>query len=121
MSRTASKLPGCHDFAAFTQPWVARARSTRRLVGAAAVISRGRQVLFDIEAGSFLPHMVRRLAGALVEVGLGKRMDGEFERLLREARPGEASFTAPARGLCLIRIRYESGLFDDETDEDLQP
>jgi hypothetical protein len=39
--------------------------------------------------------------------------------MLKEAPPGEARHTAPPRGLCLIKVRYESGLFDDETDEDI--
>jgi hypothetical protein len=26
---------------------------------------------------------------------------------------------APARGLCLMKVRYESGLFDNETNEDI--
>ena len=44
----------------------------------------------------------------------------EFRRLVEEAPPGEASRTAPARGLCLMKVRYESGLFDgDENDEDI--
>jgi hypothetical protein len=45
---------------------------------------------------------------------------GEFQRLVREAPPGEASSTAPPRGLCLVKVRYESGLFDgNEDDEDI--
>jgi tRNA pseudouridine38-40 synthase len=76
---------------------------------------------FDIEANAYLPHMVRRIMGTLEEVGRGKLSEREFARLVKEAPPGAASRTAPARGLCLMRVRYESGLFDDEADEDLQP
>jgi tRNA pseudouridine38-40 synthase len=61
--------------------------------------------------------MVRRIAGTLVEVGRGRMPVAEFRRLVEEAPPGEASRTAPARGLCLMKVRYESGLFDgDEND-----
>ena len=42
-----------------------------------------------------------------------------FESLLRQGPPGVAVFTAPARGLCLMKVRYGNGLFDDETDEDI--
>jgi tRNA pseudouridine38-40 synthase len=73
----------------------------------------------DIEANAFLMQMVRRIVGALVEVGSGKRSREEFEALLREAPPGAAKLVAPARGLCLMKVRYENGLFDDETDEDI--
>ena len=119
MAMAAGFLLGRHDFAAFTQPSEARRRRTERVVTASRVRCAKALACFDIEANSFLPQMVRRLVGALVEVGLGKRSAGEFEALLREARPGAASATAPARGLCLMKVRYESGLFDDETNEDL--
>jgi tRNA pseudouridine38-40 synthase len=70
-----------------------------------------------MEANAFLPHQVRRIVGSLVEVGRGRLSAGEFGSLLREAKPGAASLTAPARGLCLMKVRYEDGLFDDEDDE----
>ena len=121
MAAAARHLEGCHDFAAFTAPSEARRRRTERVVHGTALIQRGKAACFDIEANAFLPHMVRRIMGTLVEVGRGKLSPEAFERLVREATPGEASRTAPARGLCLVKVRYESGLFDDETDEDLQP
>jgi tRNA pseudouridine38-40 synthase len=121
MATAARRLEGCHDFAAFTAPSEARRRRTERLVYATALVRKGESACFDIEANAFLPHMVRRIMGTLVEVGRGKLSPEAFARLVREATPGEASRTAPARGLCLMKVRYESGLFDDETDEDLQP
>ena len=75
--------------------------------------------LFEIEANAFLPHMVRRIVGALVEVGRSRLTPGEFERMVNEAYPGAASMTAPPRGLCLMKVRYESGLFDGDIDEDI--
>jgi tRNA pseudouridine38-40 synthase len=119
MGRAAASLVGQHDFAAFTQPSLAGRQSTCRRMTRAEVKRRGRRILVDTEANAFLPHQVRRTVGSLVEVGRGKLSPGEFERLVREARPGAASLTAPARGLCLMKVRYEDGLFDDETDEDV--
>jgi len=121
MAAAARHLEGCHDFAAFTAPSEARRRRTERVVHGTSLVQRGKAACFDIEANAFLPHMVRRIMGTLVEVGCGKLSPETFERLVREAAPGEASRTAPARGLCLMKVRYESGLFDDETHEDLQP
>jgi tRNA pseudouridine38-40 synthase len=80
---------------------------------------QGRLVVFDIEGGGFVRQMVRRIVGTLVEVGRGRMTEAEFLRLINEAPPGEASRTAPPRGLCLVKVRYESGLFDDETNEDI--
>jgi len=121
MAEAARQLEGCHDFAAFTPPSQAARQRTERVVFGVALAVSGQRAHFDIEANAFLQHMVRRIMGTLVEVGRGKLPAGEFERLVRESPPGEASYTAPARGLCLMRVRYESGLFDDEADEDIQP
>ena len=119
MAHAARALTGTHDFAAFTAPSQAKRSVTVRNVTRASLRRQGRLALLDIEGNAFLPHMVRRIAGTLAEVGRGRMTEAEFERLVREAPPGEASTTAPPRGLCLMKVRYESGLFDDETDEDI--
>ena len=119
MAEAARCLAGRHDFAAFTQAAEARRRPTERNVLRASFCRQGRLLRFDIEANAFLTQMVRRIVGALVEVGSGKRSCEEFERLVRDAPPGGAKLVAPACGLCLMKVRYENGLFDDETDEDI--
>jgi len=119
MAEAARCLAGRHDFAAFTQAAEARRRPTERNVLRASFCRQGRLLRFDIEANAFLQRMVRRLVAALVEVGRGRRTLEEFRSLVEEAKPGAAAATAPARGLCLMKVRYESGLFDDETDEDI--
>jgi tRNA pseudouridine38-40 synthase len=119
MAEATASLVGEHDFAAFSQPSLAGKRSTCRRMTRAEVRRRGCCLLLDMEANAFLPHQVRRIAGSLVEVGRGRLSPDGFRELLRRAEPGVASFAAPARGLCLMRVRYENGLFDDETDEDI--
>lgn len=121
MRRAAAKLRGKHDFAAFTAPSVARVASTHREVFRAELSRAGRLAYLDVEANAFLQHMVRRIAGALVLVGRGKREEREFAILLERPQPGAARYTAPAQGLCLIKVWYENGLFDDETNDDIQP
>lgn len=121
MANTARCLVGRHDFAAFTAPSVARSVSTERQVFRAELTRTGARARLDVEANAFLQHMVRRIAGALVQVGTGKRDEREFEILLGRAEPGASRQTAPPQGLCLIKVRYESGLFDAETDDDIQP
>ena len=120
VNAAASGLIGAHDFAAFVAPSEARDRTTQRCItGAGLTRSAGRLIHFDIEGNAFLRHMVRRLTAALVEVGTGRLTREGFADLLAEAEPGAASRIAPARGLYLMKVRYESGLFDDETNEDI--
>ena len=121
MASAAEHLPGSHDFAAFTAPSEAKRSVTRRNVLRAGTSADGRLLVFDVEANAFLLHMVRRIVGTLVEVGAGRMTPGEFSELVEKAAPGAAKWTAPARGLYLMKVRYESGLFDDQTNEDIQP
>lgn len=120
MQAAAAALVGRHDFAAFCQPSALGGRRTERLVERSQLSPCGRRLWFDIEADVFLPQMVRRLVGALVDVGRGRLAPQAFEALLGEARPGAARFVAPPHGLCLMKVRFDDGLFDEETDEDLQ-
>jgi tRNA pseudouridine38-40 synthase len=119
MAEASRSLEGSHDFAAFTAPSESKRSVTIRNVKSASWYCGGCLATFEIEANAFLPHMVRRIVGTLVEVGRGRVTQGEFERMVNEAPPGAASRTAPPRGLCLMKVRYESGLFDDETDKDI--
>lgn len=119
METAARLLCGKHDFAAFTPPSVARAMNTEREVSLARLTRDGEVAWLEVQANAFLQRMVRRIVGALVQVGTGKRDKREFEILLQDAEPGAAKSTAPAQGLSLIKVRYDSGLFDAETDDDI--
>jgi tRNA pseudouridine38-40 synthase len=119
MELLAPVFEGCHDFAAFAPPATGNRTTTRRNVIRSALRQQATTLYFDVEANSFLPHMVRRMVGTLTEVGRHRLAPGEAERLISEAPPGAASITAPSRGLCLVKVRYESGLFDDDTNEDI--
>jgi tRNA pseudouridine38-40 synthase len=111
MAAAGRLVTGKHDFAAFTRPSEATHSSTEREVVRAALRRKGDLALFDIEANAFLMQMVRRIVGALVEVGSGKRTQADFASLLDQARPGAAGLVAPPHGLCLMQVRYESDPF----------
>jgi tRNA pseudouridine38-40 synthase len=119
MQSAALECLGAHDFAAFTAPSESARGSTTRVISRAGWSRAGSLLIFDIEGNAFLRRMVRRLVAAMVEVGQGRRTVEQFGECVTGARPGAVTVTAPARGLCLMKVRYESGLFDDETDEDL--
>jgi tRNA pseudouridine38-40 synthase len=108
MREAAQGLAGTQDFTACSGP-LEPGRTAVRTVFEAGWCREGDTLLFDITANAFLPHMVRRLAGALVQVGRGALTPEEFVRLLRRAEPASMGPTAPAHGLCLQRVEYDEG------------
>ncbi len=57
----------------------------------------------------FLRHMNRILVGTMLEVASGRGTVGEFRSLL-EGRPRvKAGRTAPAHGLALASVEYDTG------------
>ena len=54
----------------------------------------------------FLYHMVRIMAGTLLEAGQGKRTAEDVRLALQKKDRSLAGFTAPAQGLTLWDIQY---------------
>lgn len=105
MAQGATALVGDHDFAAWANS-VAEAKTTVRRVARCTVRRRGRLVLLMVEANAFLHGMVRNIVGTLVEVGLGRRKPEEIAEITDSRDRALAGPTAPAHGLCLVRVRY---------------
>lgn len=109
MQRAASLFVGEHDFAAFCDRAKGE-RGTRVRVDRAQVGSAPALVIVRFEASHFLWRMVRRLVGALVQVGTGRSSIAEVRELLEAADEAAAArvrtWTAPASGLFLESVRY---------------
>jgi tRNA pseudouridine38-40 synthase len=100
-------LIGEHDFAAFRSA-NAQSETTVRTIERADWEQDFTRLTFAIEANGFLYNMVRALVGTLLEVGRRKMTPEEFRRVLESGERAQAGRTAPARGLCLMRVRYEA-------------
>ncbi len=106
MMRTAAEFfVGEHDYASFRTTGCA-AKTTVRTVFGVDIRVLGQVVQIDVHGSGFLKNMVRMMVGTLVEVGLGKRSAEDVATLL--SRPGSVrpALTAPAHGLCLIKVFY---------------
>jgi tRNA pseudouridine38-40 synthase len=108
MQAAANLLQGEHDFLAFTEELDPGVENTRRELFSFQVKSSRDEVWVDVVGTAFLRGMMRRMSGALLEVGRGHRPVEEVSRLLdpEERRHVQWPVVLPAKGLCLMRIRY---------------
>jgi len=107
MQQAARALLGDHDFKAFTEELDPGVENTRRRLFSVDVSQIRDEVWVDVVGTAFLRGMMRRMAGALLEVGREYRPVEEVGKLLTEERNNfQWPVVLPASGLCLIRIRY---------------
>ncbi len=106
MAEAAACLQGTHDFSSFRAAGCS-ARHPIRTVAGVEVHDHDDEVWLLVQGTGFLRHMVRIVAGTLLEVGRGRRPPPWVEEVLRATDRGAAGRTAPAQGLLLERITYE--------------
>lgn len=114
MQDAALGLVGKHDFRAFTaelQPWITN--SIRELYSV-EISKVGREVRIDIVGTAFMRGMMRRIAGGLFEVGIGKRTKQNLLGLLTEEGMAiiDLPVVLPAKGLMLMKVTYGRNLRD---------
>jgi len=106
MRRASEALVGRHDFASFQAAGSRVAHTERTLARLELQGEAGGEIDLLVEGDGFLRHMVRNIAGTLVEVGLGRRSAASLAALLAVRDRRRAGPTAPAAGLTLVRVRY---------------
>ncbi|NEO83206.1 MAG: tRNA pseudouridine(38-40) synthase TruA [Spirulina sp. SIO3F2] len=75
----------------------------------------------EIQADGFLYGMVRLLIGVLIEVGNGVRSLESFQKIWVNQRRDLVKYSAPAKGLCLLRVGYPDFPFPKPLWFDTQP
>jgi len=63
-------------------------------------------VIYEVKGSGFLHHMVRNIVGTLLEVGRGMLRPDEIPEILAATDRTRAGPTAPASGLCLVKVEY---------------
>jgi tRNA pseudouridine38-40 synthase len=108
MRECLKTVMGFHDFCAFMASG-SSVRSTERCIYRAALEQpESEWLIFYFEATGFLRHMVRNLVGTLVEVGKGRFTPEDFSTILTGRDRTRAGMTAPAHGLYLAAVHYET-------------
>ncbi|HXB03842.1 MAG TPA: tRNA pseudouridine(38-40) synthase TruA [Candidatus Angelobacter sp.] len=105
MSAAAKALVGKHDWTSYcsaSEPVDARVREMRSV----RVVRRGDIVELELVAEGFLRGLARSIAGALAEVGRGRRPPEWVGEVLEARDRRKAAKTAPAGGLTLMEVIY---------------
>ena len=105
MNKAAQTLLGEQDFSSF-QAAGCQSKSPNRFIEHARVFMQGTFLILDIKANAFLQHMVRNIAGSLLEIGRGEHGSDWIRELLVAKDRTLAGVTASPDGLYLVGIDY---------------
>lgn len=107
MQKVADLFVGTHDFSAFCSAG-SSVENKVRTVRRSQVERAGELVTYTVEADGFLYNMVRILVGTILDVTAGRLTTDSVVRALREGFRDCAGATAPANGLFLDEVWYET-------------
>ena len=106
MRAAAAELMGRHDFAAFCKA-AAKNKSTVRNVDRIEISSSKGYIYISFHGDGFLRNMVRIMTGTIVSAGKDEISAEEVRRLLEGRDRKALPPTAPAQGLCLVKVDYD--------------
>lgn len=105
MQAAAQTLVGTHDFSAY-RAMQCQAKSPVRELRSLDVTRCGEFVLIEAYANAFLHHMVRNLAGVLLDIGAGERPVAWAREVLETRDRTQGGITALPDGLYLSAVEY---------------
>ncbi|HSQ98076.1 MAG TPA: tRNA pseudouridine(38-40) synthase TruA [Rickettsiales bacterium] len=83
-----------------------QAKSPIKTIDKVSLTKNGDEIIFEIEAKSFLHHMVRNIVGTLVDVGLNKITVEELNEIIEAKDRTKAGPTASPQGLFFVLVQY---------------
>ena len=105
MKKAARHLVGKHDFNAFRDSGEEDRRTVKHLKKC-SVSKSGPLISIRVTANGFLKHMVRIIAGTLIDVGRGKLFHGHMITLLKSKDRKKSGSTIKPHGLTLLKVGY---------------
>lgn len=105
MKKEAKALLGRHSFKSFqaaSKDGCSSISNVKRI----SIKNNCQRISIDIEATGFLYNMARNIVGTLIDVGRGRLQEGDVRRILKAKDRSLAGPTAPAKGLCLMKVNY---------------
>lgn len=106
MEKAARVLEGTHDFTSFRGNNSVPSSPIRK-INEIRIVKEGPLVRIYVTGEGFLYHMVRNIAGALVDAGIGALTPEDLKKILEAKDRKKLGMTAPAEGLCLLRVYFK--------------
>lgn len=119
MSDAAKYFIGKHDFTTF-RAVACQSKTPVRTIEKLNVARHGEYLVIDITANAFLHHMVRNIAGVLMEIGRGDKEPEWVPELLESRDRRVGGVTANPGGLYLMSVDYPDQ-FDLPAHPDVDP
>jgi tRNA pseudouridine38-40 synthase len=113
MRDAAARFVGVHDFSSFAASTGSedddKERNMEREIYATDLkrTDDGEELWFTVHGRSFLRYMVRKMVGTLLEVGRGKLMPPDIEKLYVLKDRSKSGPTVPPHGLCMVRVEHK--------------
>ncbi|AGH81141.1 tRNA pseudouridine synthase A [Psychromonas sp. CNPT3] len=107
MHQAGQFIVGTHDFTSF-RALHCQANTPVRSIHSLNVTRRADFIIIDIKANAFLHHMVRNIAGSLIEIGQDNQKVDWLMTLLEYKNRARAAATAKPGGLYLVEVDYPS-------------
>ena len=105
MQKGAQYLLGNHDFSSFRGAGC-QALSPVKTLDKLDIERQGEEIIFIVEARSFIYHQVRNMVGSLMQVGNGTYAPEDIKRMLDAKDRAAAGISAPVCGLYLNKVMY---------------
>lgn len=103
MQRAASQWLGTHDFSSLRGSGCSASSVEKSIYRCDVVRDDAGRIVIDVVGDAFLRHMLRNMAGLLVEVGSGWR-DVDLAPVMQARHRQAAGLMAPAPGLTLVAV-----------------
>lgn len=105
MHEAAQHLLGKHDFSAYRGA-DCQSKSPERTMYSLKVERRGRMLMLEVHGNAFLLHMIRNIAGVLIEIGSGGRDPIWAKEVLESRDRRQGGVTIAPNGLYLVGVDY---------------
>ena len=107
MKQAAKYFEGEHDFKAFKASGTSSKSSVRTIYKAEILEMPNNRIYIELTGNGFLYNMVRIIAGTLVDVGTGKILPEDIEKIIESKDRSLAGKTLQPNGLYLLEVNYE--------------